>query len=157
MIKGSGFLLLLVFAVGTIPGFTQDRESRLIDSSAAFAMGNSPPAQSLDYCDPEKKRALVLSGGGLKGAFQAGATYHFIVHRHCDFREIAGVSVGSLNAVILAQAQRDENPEKSLRNMEERAEKLVDIWQNIRTSKEILKPRWPGWMWPRHALWRFRN
>jgi predicted acylesterase/phospholipase RssA len=147
MIKGGTFLLFLVFAVGNVPGFAQDRESRPIDSDAAFAMGNSLTAQSLDYCDPGKKRALVLSGGGLKGAFQAGATYHFIVHRHCDFREIAGVSVGSLNAVILAQAQRDESGEASLKNMAERAEKLVDIWQNIRSSRQILKPRWPGWMW----------
>jgi predicted acylesterase/phospholipase RssA len=147
MIKGSGFLLLLVFAVGNVRVFSQDRESRPIDPGAAFAMGNSYAAQSLDYCDPGKKRALVLSGGGLKGAFQAGATYHFIVHRHCDFREIAGVSVGSLNAVILAQAKRDENPEASLKNMSERAEKLVDLWQKIRSSRQILKPRWPGWTW----------
>src|SRR6266576_842319 len=147
MIKGSGFLLFLVFAVGNGSGFAQDRESRPIDPATAFAMGNSPTAQNLEYCDPGKKSALVLSGGGLKGAFQAGATYHFIVHRHCDFREIAGVSVGSLNAVILAQAQRDENREASLKNMAERAEKLVDVWQNIRSSRQILKPRWPGWMW----------
>jgi predicted acylesterase/phospholipase RssA len=147
MLKGSGFLLLLVLAVSNVPGFTQDRESRPTDSGATFAMGDSSTGQSLDRCDPGKKRALVLSGGGLKGAFQAGATYHFIVHRHCDFREIAGVSVGSLNAVILAQAERDENQEASLKNMAERAEKLVDVWQNIRSSKQILKPRWPGWMW----------
>jgi hypothetical protein len=147
MIKGNGFLLLLVFAAGNLRGFAQDRESRPIDPGAAFARGNSSTAQSLDYCDPGKQRALVLSGGGLKGAFQAGAIYHFIVHRHCDFREIAGVSVGSLNAVILAQAQRDENPEASLKNMTERAEKMVNVWQNIRSSRQIFKPRWPGWKW----------
>src|SRR6266576_829410 len=147
MIKGSGFLLFLVFAVGNGSGFAQDRESRPIDPATAFAMGNSPTAQNLEYCDPGKKSALVLSGGGLKGAFQAGATYHLIVHRSCDFSEIAGVSVGSLNAVILAQAQRDENPGASLKNMAGQAEKLVEVWQNIRSSKQILKPRWPGWTW----------
>lgn len=146
MTKGCGFLLLLVLAAVNVPGFAQD-ESRPIDPSAAFGMGNSPTALTLDYCDPGKKRALVLSGGGLKGAFQAGAIYHFIVHRHCDFHEISGVSVGSLNAVILAQARRDENPEVSLKNMAERAEELVDLWQNIRSSRQILKPRWPGWTW----------
>jgi predicted acylesterase/phospholipase RssA len=104
-------------------------------------------AESIDYCDPGMKRALVLSGGGLKGAFQAGAVYHLIVHRRCDFREFAGVSVGSLNSVILAQAARDENAEASLKNLTERAEKLVSVWQNIRSSKQILKPRWPGWTW----------
>jgi predicted acylesterase/phospholipase RssA len=105
-------------------------------------MENSLTAQGLDYCDPGKKRALVLSGGGLKGAFQAGAIYHLVVHRHCDFREIAGVSVGSLNAAVLAQAKRDENPDASLKNMSERAEKLVDIWQGIHSSKQIFKRRW---------------
>jgi len=139
--------LLAAIAVAAIPGRTQDLESRPIDPGAAVAMGNSPTPQSAAYCDPGKKRALVLSGGGLKGAFQAGAIYHFVVHRSCDFNEIAGVSVGSLNAVILAQAERDENPDASLKNMAGQAEKLVDVWQSIRSSRQILKPRWPGWMW----------
>jgi len=136
--------LLAATVIAAVPGLAQDAESPPV---AAAATGDSLKAQSLEYCDPTKRRALVLSGGGLKGAFQAGATYHLIVHRHCDFREIAGVSVGSLNAVILAQARRDEAPESSLKNMADRAEKLVDVWQNIRSSTQILKPRWPGWMW----------
>lgn len=140
-------LLLAATIIAPVPGFAQDQESRPIDPGAAIAMGNSPTAQSLDNCDPGKRRALVLSGGGLKGAFQAGAIYHLIVHRRCDFSEIAGVSVGSLNAVILAQAPRDENSGASLKNMADRAEKLVDVWLRIRSSREILKPRWPGWMW----------
>jgi predicted acylesterase/phospholipase RssA len=117
-------------------------------STPSSAQGHIAAAtESVDYCDPGMKRALVLSGGGLKGAFQAGAVYHLIVHRRCDFREFAGVSVGSLNSVILAQAPRDENPEASLKNLAERAEKLVKVWQDIRSSKQILKPRWPSWAW----------
>jgi predicted acylesterase/phospholipase RssA len=116
--------------------------------ASSAAHGNvAAAAESAGYCDPEMKRALVLSGGGLKGAFQAGAVYHLIVHRHCDFREFAGVSVGSLNAVILAQAPRDKNPEASLNNLTDRAEKLVKVWHDIRSRKQILKPRWPGWVW----------
>ena len=145
--RGSLLILLAAIAITSVPGFTQDGESRPIDPGAVVEVGNPQTTQALNYCEPEKKRALVLSGGGLKGAFQAGAIYHLIAHRRCDFSEIAGVSVGSLNAVVLAQAQRDENPEASLKNMAERAEKLVDLWHNIRSSKQILKPRWPGWMW----------
>lgn len=145
--RGSLLTLLAAMAIAAVPGFAQDGESRPIDSDAVVETGNSQTTQALNYCEPEKKRALVLSGGGLKGAFQAGAIYHFIVHRRCDFSEIAGVSVGSLNAVVLAQALRDKNSEVSLKNMAERAEKLVDLWHNIRSSKQILKPRWPGWMW----------
>ena len=84
---------LAAIVITAVPVFAQDPETRPIEPGAALAMGNSPTTQSADYCDPGKKRALVLSGGGLKGAFQAGATYHLIVHRHCDFREIAGVSI----------------------------------------------------------------
>src|SRR3954453_24102874 len=136
--RGSLLSLLAAAALVAVSGFAQDPQSRPIDPDAAFAIGNSPTAQGSDYCDPAKQRALILSGGGLKGAFQAGAVYHFIVHRHCDFREIAGVSVGSLNAVVLAQAPRDENPEASLKNMSVRAEKLVDLLRNIHSSKQIL-------------------
>jgi predicted acylesterase/phospholipase RssA len=113
----------------------------------ALVLCQTSPDTRADYCDPALKRALVLSGGGLKGAFQAGAIYHLIVDRRCDFREFTGVSVGSLNSVVLAQAARDDNPEVSLTNLAERAEKLVKIWQDIRSRKQILKPRWPGWMW----------
>src|SRR4051812_15360521 len=101
MSRGSLLSLLAATVIAAVPGLAQDPEFRPVDPGAAFAMGNSPTAQALDHCDPDKKRALVLSGGGLKGAFQAGAIYHFTVHRSCDFTEIAGVSVGSLNAVIL--------------------------------------------------------
>lgn len=53
------------------------------------------------------KRALVLSGGGANGAFQFGALKYIeeeIKPRFPDFNYdiIAGVSVGSLNAVMLA-------------------------------------------------------
>lgn len=53
------------------------------------------------------KRALVLSGGGAKGAFQFGAL-QYIYERliegktSCYFNIIAGVSVGALNGVMLA-------------------------------------------------------
>jgi len=139
--------LLAAIAVACVPALAQDPKPQGSDSGTAYAARNSPTAQSVGYCDPGKERALVLSGGGLKGAFQAGAVYHLIVHRRCDFREFAGVSVGSLNSVILAQAQRDENSEASLKNLTEQAEKLVKVWQDIRSPKQILKPRWPGWAW----------
>ena len=57
MITGSSFLLLLVFAIVNVLGFAQGRESRPRDPGAAVARGNSPTTQSLDYCDPVKKRA----------------------------------------------------------------------------------------------------
>ena len=64
------------------------------------------------------KRALVLSGGGAKGAFQLGALEYIAHHKpsYFDFQIIAGVSVGSLNGVMLAQ---------------KKFEILKQIWDNV--------------------------
>jgi len=88
-------------------------------------------AQSMD-CGPGDSRALVLSGGGAKGAFEAGAIYHLVVHRHCDFKEISGVSVGALNASFLAQAASSNDPERSLNNLVDQAEALAKVWESIK-------------------------
>ena len=47
-----------------------------------------------------RKTALVLSGGSIKGAFQAGALEIVLGQRAPAF--ISGISVGSLNTVWLA-------------------------------------------------------
>lgn len=68
------------------------------------------------------KRALVLSGGGAKGAFQFGAL-RYIVEREMGgaqpadyFPIISGVSVGALNGVMMAQ---------------NRFQELAGIWNHI--------------------------
>src|SRR5512146_1350271 len=88
-------------------------------------------AQSMG-CLPGDSRALVLSGGGAKGAFEAGAIYHLVVHRHCDYKEISGVSVGALNGAFLAQAASSSDPGLSLRNLVEQAEELAKVWESIK-------------------------
>ena len=71
------------------------------------------------------KRALVLSGGGARGAIQFGALkyiYEHVIHTsaECQFDIIAGVSVGALNGAMLAQNKFDA---------------LCDIWNEINDSK----------------------
>jgi NTE family protein len=68
------------------------------------------------------KRALVLSGGGAKGAFQLGAL-HYIFEKEAlgqspcaCFNVIQGMSVGALNGVMLAQ---------------NRFEALEGLWKHI--------------------------
>jgi hypothetical protein len=39
-----------------------------------------------------------------------------------------------LKAVIVAHAQRDENPDASLKNMVQRAEELLDLWPRLPVS-----------------------
>jgi NTE family protein len=68
-----------------------------------------------------KKRALVLSGGGAKGAFQFGAIKYVEENikkqdSGFDYSLIAGVSVGALNAVMLAMGKYAL---------------LQNIWENI--------------------------
>jgi len=47
------------------------------------------------------KRALVLSGGGAKGAFAAGAIKHLVVERGLAFEIVVGTSTGSLLAPLV--------------------------------------------------------
>lgn len=52
------------------------------------------------------KTALVLSGGGAKGAFQAGALE--VLHGHgIKYQSIAGVSVGALNGIMISAGRID--------------------------------------------------
>lgn len=68
------------------------------------------------------KRALVLSGGGAKGAFELGALQYIqqVKPAFFNFHIIAGVSVGSLNGVMLAQDKFGE---------------LENIWNTISNDK----------------------
>jgi predicted acylesterase/phospholipase RssA len=98
-------------------------------------------ANAENPCASLKQRALVLSGGGVKGAFEAGAIYHLVVQRGCDFGEISGVSVGALNAVFLAQAQEASDANESHSNLVEQSEALVSLWQSLRSSHDFARNR----------------
>lgn len=54
-----------------------------------------------------KKTALILSGGGAKGAFQAGAERYAREVKGYHWDIIAGVSVGALNGTMLAMQKFD--------------------------------------------------
>ncbi len=98
-------------------------------------------ALAQDPCAESHQRALVFGGGGSKGAFQAGAAYHLIVHRGCDFAEISGTSAGALNGSVLAQAAQSDDPATSRRNMNTQAEALVGLWESFRGSNDIVRNR----------------
>jgi NTE family protein len=63
-----------------------------------------------------KKTALILSGGGAKGAFQAGAEKYAREVKGYHWDVIAGVSVGALNGSMLAM---------------EKYARLLEIWNTI--------------------------
>lgn len=82
-------------------------------------------------------RALVMSGGGAKGAFQVGAIDTLVNEQGLDFDVIAGVSAGALNALILAQAS---GPLGIVRQVEE----LKRLWLDIGSSADIYRNRFAG-------------
>lgn len=81
------------------------------------------------------KRAVVLSGGGARGAYEAGAL-RFILDElprrtgvMPDFEIVCGTSVGAIHACFLA-ATADET--------ENRGDRLVEIWNRMKVH-EIFK------------------
>lgn len=71
------------------------------------------------------KKALYLAGGGARGAYQAGvlkALSIILDVKKIPFDMISGVSVGCLNAAILAEYATDFSGGVN---------KLLDLWRNI--------------------------
>jgi len=71
------------------------------------------------------KIALYLAGGGARGAYQAGvlkAISHILQVKKLPFSVVSGVSVGSLNAAVIAQ-HADDFPAA--------IDKLDDLWRGI--------------------------
>lgn len=74
--------------------------------------------------------ALILSGGGARGAYQAGVVqglYEVCKNEGIDFNveHFSGVSAGAINASYLASQWND--PEKAVKN-------LVDLWSQLQSS-----------------------
>jgi NTE family protein len=67
-----------------------------------------------------KKTALILSGGGAKGAFEAGAERYAREMKGYKWDIIAGVSVGALNGAMLAM---------------EKYQRLWEIWNTISNDR----------------------
>lgn len=78
-----------------------------------------------------KKRALVLSGGSIKGAFQAGAIQQ-VLNDGFEPDIIHGISVGSLNGSFLVNETGKQNNNYDWKKV---GKTLVDFWK-----KKINKP-----------------
>ncbi len=75
-------------------------------------------------------RALVLSGGGAKGAFELGVVDYLVNDRGIYFDVICGVSTGALNASFLSQG-------KGYEGLKEKLEMLKEIWFSIESDEDI--------------------
>lgn len=88
-------------------------------------------------------RALVLSGGGSKGAFQAGVI-RSLTDKGRTWDTIAGVSVGALNGSFLAQFPKKDQIAGS--------QFLLKFWLEVRGDKSVFKRWFPfGRL---HGLWK---
>ena len=70
--------------------------------------------------------AIVLSGGGAKGAFQVGVLEELIVNRGVKVDIAVGTSTGSIQALAVAQ---DEIPQ------------LVKFWSSLKKNSDIYEKR----------------
>jgi NTE family protein len=67
----------------------------------------------------EAQRVLVLQGGGALGSYQAGA-YQALCHFDFEPEWIAGISIGAVNAAIIAGNDRDK-----------RVDRLKEFWEMV--------------------------
>jgi NTE family protein len=88
-------------------------------------------------------RALVLSGGGSKGSYQAGALKYILGEKQVNYDALCGVSVGAINVAFLAMFKSGQEIESS--------QKLVEMWSALDNSK-IYKRWFPFGRW--HAIWK---
>ncbi len=90
-------------------------------------------------------RALVLSGGGSRGAYQAGVVWHLLRDLRIEYDIIAGASVGALNGSFLAMYAPGETLGA--------AEGLRDLWFGI-SDKKVHKLWYGGLLGKLPALWK---
>jgi NTE family protein len=76
------------------------------------------------------KKALVLQGGGALGAYQAGV-YAGVFERHRELDWVAGVSIGAINAALIA----GNAPEM-------RVERLREFWDQVSSGPAQRVPTW---------------
>src|ERR1700750_1686947 len=77
---------------------------------------------------------LVLQGGGALGSYQAGA-YQALCRHDFEPEWVAGISIGAINAAIIA----GNAPEK-------RVERLKEFWEGV--SEAPFASGVPGAVWP---------
>jgi NTE family protein len=113
-----------------------------LSALALVGVALGPPPAAASGCGPSARppdapMALVLSGGGAKGAYEAGVAAVF-VERGLPIRLVAGSSAGALNAAMIADG---------------RIERLEALWRGL-TRDRVYSLRagvffaglLPGWL-----------
>jgi NTE family protein len=74
----------------------------------------------------DAQRVLVLQGGGALGSYQAGA-YQALCHHDFEPEWIAGISIGAINAAIIAGNDR-----------EKRIGRLKEFWETVSSASPMV-------------------
>jgi NTE family protein len=88
-------------------------------------------------------RALVLSGGGAKGAYECGAIKRLLGEKKINYAIYSGTSVGAINAAHLAQFKSGQERSAS--------DALERLWRDIRT--DLVYKKW-NFLGELNALWK---
>jgi len=91
------------------------------------------------------KRALCLSGGGSKGAYQIGAI-QALLESGRTWTSVHGISVGALNATWIAMHRPEEQAAAF--------PGLKSIWDNVHSSRDIYKPWAPFYLNYIASMWK---
>jgi len=89
-------------------------------------------------------KALVLSGGGVKGAYQVGVLKYLLGEKNTNYDIICGVSVGALNAAGLCNGKK--TPAESI-------EWLENFWLTQICGNSSIYKRWFPFG-KLHSLWK---
>lgn len=87
-------------------------------------------------------KALVLSGGGIGGSYQAGALKYLIEEKNLSFDIICGSSVGAINGSFLAQYKKEDEKQA--------ISDLIDFWLKLK-QKNVYKNWFP---FGRFQIWK---
>ena len=129
--------LMLAFLVVSVSQVWA-QPSAVIAQSAAATAQSAGEGEPQNPCTNGERRALIFSGGAIKGSFEAGAAWYLVVVRKCDFHDFAGVSVGGFNAALLAQACRTDDAVKSYTCLEAQTEELLVFAETPAGSRILL-------------------
>jgi NTE family protein len=87
---------------------------------------------------PRRRAALVLSGGGARGAYEAGVLAHLFEHVYpklppdFEFEIVSGTSVGAIHAAYLAATAHLRGAERSAR--------ILETWNDMEV-RDVLRLR----------------
>ncbi len=92
--------------------------------------------------------AIVLSGGGARGAFQVGVLRQLLVEQEIVPEVISGVSIGAINGFFAAQGP-------------EQIKKLESFWREVEKCSDVYRSRWfaimfmyLGWQWGYPSIYK---